>query len=487
MPELPEVETVRRGLTRLVGNAQITSVDVYYEKMVSPEADQFKKMLAGKTIKRIDRRGKYLLFRFNDDLTMVSHLRMEGKYDVQPAGNPITKHTHVVFHLADNRDLRYTDTRKFGRMHLLKTGEETELVAGLKKMGPEPTAETLSVAYMKTIFGKSKKAIKPFLLDQSNIAGLGNIYVDETLWLSRIHPEQPVNTIPEFQIRQLRENIIAEIKRAIDGHGTTVHSFSTAYGEAGEFQNHLMVYGRKGEPCFRCGTPIEKTKVAQRGTHFCPDCQALRKNPGETMVLGLTGGIATGKSAVSDLFKAYQIPVIDADKIARKVVAPGTTGLKQIQSTFGWQMIQPDGSLDRHALGTLVFSQPEALAQLNGITGPLIKKAVKRQLQTYRRRKVPLVVYDAPTLFEAHQAAVANEIMVVTVPEQVQLERLMARDQLPQKEALDRIHAQQPLAEKVKRADVVIDNRHSVDKTKAQVVRWLNEAGFGSLMTDNAK
>ncbi|WP_225356354.1 dephospho-CoA kinase [Secundilactobacillus pentosiphilus] len=205
------------------------------------------------------------------------------------------------------------------------------------------------------------------------------------------------------------------------------------------------------------------------------------------MVLGLTGGIATGKSAVSDLFKAYQIPVIDADKIARKVVAPGTTGLKQIQSTFGWQMIQPDGSLDRHALGTLVFSQPEALAQLNGITGPLIKKAVKRQLQGYRRRKVPLVIYDAPTLFEAHQAAVVNEIMVVTVPEQVQLERLMARDQLPKKEALDRISAQLPLAEKVKRADVVIDNRHSVDKTKAQVVRWLNEAGFGSLMTDKAK
>lgn len=483
MPELPEVETVRRGLTRLVGHAKITAVDVFYEKMVSPEADQFKKMLAGKTIERIDRRGKYLLFRFNDDLTMVSHLRMEGKYDVQPAGNPITKHTHVVFHLADDRDLRYTDTRKFGRMHLLKTGEETKLVSGLKKMGPEPTEATLTVAYMKQIFSKSKKAIKPFLLDQSNIAGLGNIYVDETLWLSRIHPEQPTNTIPEFQIRQLRDNIIAEIKRAIDGHGTTVHSFSTAYGEAGEFQNHLMVYGRKGEPCFRCDTPIEKTKVAQRGTHFCPECQVLRKNPGVTMVLGLTGGIATGKSAVSDIFKGFNVPIIDADQVARKVVEPGTKGLKEIQSAFGWQMIQPDGTLDRHALGTLVFSQPEALAQLNGITGPLIKQAVARKLQGYRRRKVPLVVYDAPTLFEAHGASGMNEIMVVTLPPQVQLERLMARDHLNEKEALERIHAQLPLEEKVKRADVVIDNSHSVDKTKAQVVRWLNEAGFGSLIT----
>ncbi len=311
--------------------------------------------------------------------------------------------------------------------------------------------------------------------------------MDETLWLSRIYPEQPANTIPEFQIRQLRQNIITEINRAIAGHGTTVHSFSTAYGEAGEFQNHLMVYGRKGEPCFRCGTPIEKIKVAQRGTHFCPDCQALREHPGVTMVLGLTGGIATGKSAVSDLFKEYGVPIIDADLVSRKVVEPGTKGLKAIQSTFGWQMIQPDGTLDRHALGTLVFSQPKALAQLNEIMGPLIKTAVVRKLQGYRRRKVPLVVYDAPTLFEAHGASGVNEIMVVTIPAQLQLKRLMARDQLTKKDALARINAQLPLAEKANRADVVIDNSHAVDKTKAQVVRWLNEAGFGSLIKEKTK
>ncbi|WP_225364848.1 dephospho-CoA kinase [Secundilactobacillus silagincola] len=204
------------------------------------------------------------------------------------------------------------------------------------------------------------------------------------------------------------------------------------------------------------------------------------------MVLGLTGGIATGKSTVSEFFKAYQIPVIDADKVAREVVEPGTKGLKEIQTTFGWQMIQPDGTLDRHALGTLVFSQPEKLAQLNSITGPLIKKAVVRKLRGYRRRQVPLVIYDAPTLFEAHGAAGMNEIMVVNVPDQVQLQRLMARDHLSKKEALERINAQMPLAEKVKRADVVIDNSDSVDKTKAQVVRWLNEAGFGSLITDKS-
>ncbi|WP_203642760.1 bifunctional DNA-formamidopyrimidine glycosylase/DNA-(apurinic or apyrimidinic site) lyase [Levilactobacillus andaensis] len=275
MPELPEVETVRRGLNRLVAGATIDHVEVFYPKMVTPDRDEFTAELIGRQIERIDRRGKYLLFRFSGDLTMVSHLRMEGKYDVQPEGSSVTKHTHVVFHLKDDRELRYTDTRKFGRMQLVPTGQEAEAMPSLAKMGPEPTEETLTLAYMQTIFGKSHKVVKPFLLDQSRIAGLGNIYADEVLWLSKINPLTPANELTEAQLETLRQSIIEEMALAIQGHGTTVHSFSTAFGEAGQFQNHLHVYGREGEPCERCGTEIEKIKVAQRGTHFCPKCQPL--------------------------------------------------------------------------------------------------------------------------------------------------------------------------------------------------------------------
>lgn len=275
MPELPEVETVRRGLTRLVQGATIAHVEVRYPKMVTPDADVFTAELISRKIERIDRRGKYLLFRFSGDLTMVSHLRMEGKYDVQPEGSPISKHTHVIFHLTDNRELRYTDTRKFGRMQLVPTGEETTLAPSLGKLGPEPTAETLTLAYMVKIFGKSHKVVKPFLLDQTRIAGLGNIYADEVLWLSKINPLTPVDTLTPSQLSELRQNIIDEMALAIGGHGTTVHSFSTAFGEAGQFQNQLHVYGREGEPCERCGTELVKIKVAQRGTHFCPHCQPL--------------------------------------------------------------------------------------------------------------------------------------------------------------------------------------------------------------------
>ncbi|MBT9672758.1 DNA-formamidopyrimidine glycosylase [Secundilactobacillus kimchicus] len=476
MPELPEVETVRRGLTRLVGGATIQSVTVLYPKMVSPEAATFVADLTGKTIEKIDRRGKYLLFRFNGDLTMVSHLRMEGKYDVQPAGSPVTKHTHVVFTLTDGRELRYTDTRKFGRMRLMATGKETTL-PGLATMGPEPTEATLTFDYMKQRFQKSKKAIKPFLLDQSNIAGLGNIYVDETLWMSRIHPLQEVNTLPDFQIRQLRENIIKELNMAILGHGTTVHSFSTAFGEAGEFQNHLRVYGRKGLACQRCGTPIEKTKVAQRGTAFCPACQKYHKHVKQTMILGLTGGIATGKSTVSAVFREFDIPVIDADAIAHSVLAPGSDGVDQVWEAFGDRVFEA-GQLNRKALGHIVFNDADELKRLTDITGPLISAAIKAAVSTYRRKHANLVVLDAPTLFEAGYAAKTNEIMVVKISAAQQLQRLMARDDLSEDQAESRIKSQLPLQNKIEKADVVIDNSGSVETTRVQVVEWLDKMGF---------
>lgn len=275
MPELPEVETVRRGLNELVAGSKIKDIEVLYPKMISNvTGDQFIATLKGRELEKVDRRGKYLLIRLSGGLTIVSHLRMEGNYDVVPEGEKPHKHTHIIFHLDDGRELRYNDTRKFGRMSVVNTGDEYD-VAGLRTIGPEPTEETLTLDYMIKIFGKSRKVVKPFLLDQSNIAGLGNIYADEVLWMSKIHPERQANSLTKAELAELRKNIILELQKAIAGHGTTVHSYSNAYGEAGSFQNQLNVYGRQGEPCLRCGTPIVKIKLAQRGTHFCPHCQVL--------------------------------------------------------------------------------------------------------------------------------------------------------------------------------------------------------------------
>lgn len=276
MPELPEVETVRRGLTRLVVGRKVLGTEVRWEKTISGMApEEFDAELVGRTIEKVDRRGKYLLFRFSGGLTMVSHLRMEGAYYTVPAGTEPGKHDLVTFHLDEGIDLFYRDTRKFGRMNLVPDADALQ-VAGLAKIGPEPTEKDLSLAYMESGFGKSRMHVKPFLLDQSHIAGLGNIYVDETLWQSQIHPLTAANKLSEDELARLRENIIHEITRATEHHGTTVHSFTTAFGEAGEFQNELQVYGRVGEPCLRCGHPLEKMKVAQRGTTYCPVCQVVK-------------------------------------------------------------------------------------------------------------------------------------------------------------------------------------------------------------------
>ncbi len=276
MPELPEVETVRRGLTRLVVGRKVLGTEVRWEKTISGMApEEFDAELVGRTIEKVDRRGKYLLFRFSGGLTMVSHLRMEGAYYTVPAGTEPGKHDLVTFHLDEGIDLFYRDTRKFGRMNLVPDADALQ-VAGLAKIGPEPTEKDLSLAYMVSEFGKSRMHVKPFLLDQSHIAGLGNIYVDETLWQSQIPPLTAANKLTEDELARLRENIIHEITRATEHHGTTVHSFTTAFGEAGEFQNELQVYGRVGEPCLRCGHPLEKMKVAQRGTTYCPVCQVVK-------------------------------------------------------------------------------------------------------------------------------------------------------------------------------------------------------------------
>ncbi|WP_048801702.1 bifunctional DNA-formamidopyrimidine glycosylase/DNA-(apurinic or apyrimidinic site) lyase [Leuconostoc citreum] len=273
MPELPEVETVRRGLKKLIIGGHIVQVKLPYPKVISGDSNAFITGVMNASFTAIDRRGKHLLLRLSNGHTIVSHLRMEGQYSVEPREATPHKHTEIIFELSDNRAVFYNDTRRFGRMVLATTGHEKIDVPSLAKLGPEPTADDLSLDYMVTAFAKSKKPVKSFLLDQNQIAGIGNIYADEVLWQSKIHPETPTNSLSRTVLAVLRQNIIDEMARAIKHHGTTVHSFSNVFGEVGQFQNELQAYGRVGQPCLRCGTTMSKIKVGQRGTTFCPFCQ----------------------------------------------------------------------------------------------------------------------------------------------------------------------------------------------------------------------
>lgn len=273
MPELPEVETVRRGLQKLILGATITAIDVYWEKIIASEGtvQQFRQALMGEQLQSMERRGKYLIFRF-DKVAMISHLRMEGKYLVTRSDEPLNKHIHVVFQLADGRQLRYQDVRKFGRMSVVDLQELPQTLSALK-LGPEPTVEEFSLEQFRQQLQKRHQVIKPLLLSQKVVAGVGNIYADEILFRSRILPTRWSDELTDMEVRVLHQYIIEVLAEAVAAGGSTIRSYKNSLGEPGYFQQSLLVYGRKGEPCHNCGQPIEKMKLAQRGTHYCPHCQ----------------------------------------------------------------------------------------------------------------------------------------------------------------------------------------------------------------------
>lgn len=273
MPELPEVETVKRTLEKLVLGKTIEDVKVYWPKIIKNPTDveQFVLLLKGQTVQRMGRRGKFLIFYF-EDIALISHLRMEGKYGLYPKDEPFDKHTHVIFSFTDGIELRYRDVRKFGTMHIFPIGEENKHLP-LSQLGPEPFSKDFTTQYFSQALAKTTRKIKPTLLDQTIVTGLGNIYVDEALYRAGIHPERLANSLTKSEVEKLRKEIIATLTEAVEKGGSTVRSYVNSQGQIGMFQLELNVYAQEGKPCKRCGTPIEKIKVGGRGTHYCPKCQ----------------------------------------------------------------------------------------------------------------------------------------------------------------------------------------------------------------------
>ncbi|MFC3927652.1 DNA-formamidopyrimidine glycosylase [Streptococcus caprae] len=272
MPELPEVETVRRGLERLIVGRTIQRVTIRYPRLVVTDREEFTATLTGATIQAMKRRGKYLLFDLGAK-TLVSHLRMEGKYLLFPTDQvPDNKHFHAFFDLDNGQTLVYQDVRKFGTMELLETNSLGSYFAK-KKLGPEPVKGEFAYAPFERKVRASHKPIKPYLLDQSLVAGLGNIYVDEVLWAAKVHPERVSSSLKPAEIKRLHAETIRILQLGIDKGGSTVRTYRNALGEDGTMQEEHKVYAKTGQPCQRCGREIVKIQVGGRGSHFCPKCQ----------------------------------------------------------------------------------------------------------------------------------------------------------------------------------------------------------------------
>ena len=275
MPELPEVETVKEALNQTVKGQTIKEIELRYEPMIkNMSADEFKEKLINQTIQEVSRRGKYLVFHF-DDYQLLSHLRMEGKYFYVDSDFELNPHVHVIFTLENGKRLLYQDTRKFGTYHLYDKAIDLETTAPFQVLGLEPFATEFTPSYVKEKIQNKKKPIKSLLLDQTLVCGLGNIYVDEVLYRARLHPLTSSSELTDKDIENVVKYTVEVLARAIELGGTTIRTFRSSHGVSGTFQNELLVHQRKGENCYECHTPIEKIKVGGRGTYFCPTCQKL--------------------------------------------------------------------------------------------------------------------------------------------------------------------------------------------------------------------
>jgi formamidopyrimidine-DNA glycosylase len=274
VPELPEVETVRLGIAPFLEGARISAAEIHDARLVRPFApDLVAAELVGERVDGVDRRGKYLIVRFESGRVLLIHLRMTGSLRVGRTGSLADDpHRRAILRLDNGSDVAYRDVRRFGTWELLEP-EDVSAYLGAR-LGPEPLGNLSSARLGQRLAGR-RAPLKAALLDQRTIAGLGNIYVDEALWYARLHPLRPAGGLDRVEHGRLHRGIRRALRLGIERQGASLRDYARPDGENGAMQAEFRVYGRDGEPCDRCGTPIVKTRVAGRGTHFCPHCQPL--------------------------------------------------------------------------------------------------------------------------------------------------------------------------------------------------------------------
>lgn len=285
MPELPEVESYRQSLDQVVTRKEIANIEIFWSRIVETDQalEDWVARLRGQVIQSVGRRGKYLVFNLSQDI-LISHLRMEGKYFYYPGQisesdrTPyLAKHTHVKFYFADGSQLHYHDVRKFGRIKLLAK-DQLEAYWLSKKLGPEPLTDDFILADFQQCLAKSRQMLKPYLLSQEPVVGLGNIYVDESLFQAGIHPSRRAYSLTDQEAERLYHAIRLVLSDAVAAGGTRIRTYDNAMAKSDGYQDQLLVYGRQGQTCPKCGQMIEKIQMAQRGTHYCPNCQPLEVN-----------------------------------------------------------------------------------------------------------------------------------------------------------------------------------------------------------------
>lgn len=413
MPELPEVETVVRGLKNYLLNKEIKKIDVYYSKHIHGDINR----IIGKTITDISRRGKNIIFHFSNTLFMIVHLRMEGKFYIKKHDEEILKHEHINF-IFDDFDLRFHDTRKFGEIHI----QDNDYV----DVGVEATSITKDSL-------KGNKPIKEILLDQKKIAGIGNIYADEICFFARV---MPTEVLPIDKYDLVIEGAKKILNRSIELGGCTIRSYNSL-GTIGHFQDELMVH--TVDRCKICGMKICITRVNGRSTYYCPHCQ--KKN----IIIGITGGIACGKTTVVNLLRNKNYNIIETDLIVKELWTKEKT-LNDLKKLFKLDTI------NKQVIRDIVFKDESKRKMLNDYMHPIVKDIALSRI------KDGINIIDVPLLFESNFDKLCDYTICVYLDNEEAKRRLMERDNISETDAELRIKSQMDITKKRKLSTFSVDN-----------------------------
>ncbi len=458
MPELPEVETIRKMLIPVVQGATIAKVEVFYKPMIHSDLTAFIQGLQGKTFTDVTRIGKFLIFHLSESAVIVSHLRMEGRFIELPQEQPHTRFSRLVFSFTDGRKLCYDDSRCFGTMELTDEHHYRSLPS-LTKLGPEPFDVPRS-SYLYAKINRSSRPIKQLLLDQTILAGLGNIYVDEVLFRCRIHPLTPGNILSKDNARDLLKASKAVLNQAIEAGGSTVRTYHAMNGIDGLFQTELLAYGNANKPCSRCGASLKKIQVGGRGTTYCPRCQ---KDPTMPLLVGITGKIASGKSTVLNLFQQHGFETFSSDAIVHQLYLR-KENRATLEKAFGPSIIR-EGQIDRPALASIVRDAPRLKRKLEKIVHPWVEAYLLEAIRNSTKKEIAV---EVPLLYEAHMEYLFDAILAISVTAKTQKRNLLSRGAKNISEQL-LLNANNAFTEYVKKADFVVKNNGTPEDLKQSV------------------
>ena len=460
MPELPEVETVKSVLEKVVNGRTIKKIDILRNSSVPGDRDLFVSSLKGERFLAMSRVGKFLIFHLTNDKVIISHLRMEGKYYELEENEPNTKYARVVLHLDNGHKVCYDDSRCFGYLRLsyersyLKDKE-------IAKLGPEPWDADINKIMSQV--KRTSLPIKSALLSQTLMTGLGNIYVDETLFAAHIHPLIPANKISKKQWEIIKAEASRILKEAIISGGSTIKSYHPGKDIDGNFQSKLLAYGKSGTECPNCGSTFRFIKVNGRGTTFCPKCQEYQ---GKQIKIAIFGKIASGKSTVLKAFKDNNVPTLSSDEVVKDLYQRKDV-INKVNNAFGFE----GNSINKDLLRKHLADNPKDIKKINKIVHPLVKQEIVKFLKENNKG---LVAVEVPLLYESKMDNLFDVIIAVDIDSKKQAKLISERDGNKSAD-LKEINKASTFDKNKNKADFIINNDADLNSLNNTVIKLINK------------